>query len=82
MTKRCVKDGLYRCVKDCVWQSGVNDGVSRWWVTKWCVKDGVWQSGVKDGVCVCVKDGAGKMVCDKVVCQRWCLTKWCVKDGV
>ena len=50
MTKRCVKDGLYRCVKDCVWQSGVNDGVSRWWVTKWCVKDGVWQSGVKDGV--------------------------------
>ena len=28
-------------------------------------------------LCVCVKDGVSKMVCDKVVCERWC-----VKDGV
>ena len=30
----------------------------------------------------CVKDGAWKMVGDKVGCERWCVTKWCVKDGV
>ena len=45
---------------------------------------------------LCVKDGASKMVCDKVVCERWRLKKgvskmvcdkvvcerWCVKDDV
>ena len=29
-----------------------------------------------------MKDGASKMVGDKVVCERWCVTKLCVKDGV
>ena len=29
-----------------------------------------------------MKDGASKMVGDKVVCERWCVTKRCVTGGV
>ena len=29
-----------------------------------------------------MKDGASKMVRDKVVCERRCVTKRCVKGGV
>ena len=49
-------------------------------VGTWCVKDGMC---VTKTVCVCVKEGVSKMVC-----ERWCVTKlcmcerWCVKDGV
>ena len=65
----CVKDGLWRCVKDGVWKM-VSDKV------------GAWQNCVKDGV---VKDGVRQSVVWKMVCERWPVTvceRWCVKDGV
>ena len=48
---------------------------------RWCV----WKMVCERLTKLCVKDGAWKIVCDKVVwkmvCQRWC-ERWCVKDGV
>jgi len=54
------------CVKDCVGQSGVKDGVSKMACQGWCVTK-----------VVCDKIVDDKMVCDKEVCERWR-----VKDGV